>query len=74
MNKSLPVYEVYNIQVFAFKVVHDDACHPIDISHVVTCFRCGAICKYDYYKFTTESNSERNLKMSYHLAKLRTRA
>jgi len=26
---SLPVYEVYNIQVFAFKIVHDDVCHPI---------------------------------------------
>jgi len=26
----LPVYEVYNIQVFAFKIIHDDACHPIE--------------------------------------------
>jgi len=25
----LPVYEVYNIQVFAFRIVHDDPCHPI---------------------------------------------
>jgi len=24
--QSLPVYEVYNIQVFAFKIVHDDEC------------------------------------------------
>jgi len=27
--KSLPLYEVYSLQVFAFKIVHDDACHPI---------------------------------------------
>ena len=27
--KSLSVYELYNIQLFALKIVHDDACHPI---------------------------------------------
>jgi len=26
MIRSLPVYEVYNVHVFAFKIVHDDAC------------------------------------------------
>jgi len=26
---NLFVYEVYNKQLFAFKIVHDDACHPI---------------------------------------------
>ena len=25
----LPVSKVYNIQVFAFKIVHDDSCHPV---------------------------------------------
>jgi len=25
----LPVYEVYNLQVFVYKIVHDDARHPI---------------------------------------------
>ena len=25
----MPAYQVYNMQVFAFKVVRDDACHPI---------------------------------------------
>jgi len=24
------VYEVYNIQLFAFKIVHNDACNPIN--------------------------------------------
>ena len=29
MISNLFVYEVYNVQLFAFKIVHDDACHPI---------------------------------------------
>ena len=28
---SLPVYKIYDIRVFAFKIVHDDACHPIHV-------------------------------------------
>ena len=33
----LPVYKVYNIQLFAFKIVHDDVCHPI-LEKVYTTF------------------------------------
>jgi len=26
----LPVHDIYKIQVFAFKIIHDDACHTTD--------------------------------------------
>jgi len=29
MIESLLVYVVYNIQIFAFKIIHDDARHPV---------------------------------------------
>ena len=47
----------------------------IDISQYseATWSRCGGIFKYDYCKFTAESNSERILKIGKHLAKLWTR-
>ena len=38
---SLPVYEVYNIQVFAFKNVQHNVCHPIEVnSKMITEFLC----------------------------------
>jgi len=36
---KLSVYEVYNIQLFAFKIVLDDACHPIFLG-IVMCMLC----------------------------------
>ena len=32
MAQSLSMYEVYNVQLFAFEIVHDDVCHVIFLS------------------------------------------
>jgi len=37
----LPVYEVYNIQLFAFKIIHDDACQPILVYTLLDKLTCS---------------------------------